>query len=105
MTGSDTAGPRVGKTICERTSLLPRSCVLSGHLAAVGVSLLTCGSPATGKGSLTGERDRHEGQDRDVKVGVVRFGGYDPSVADARLTAQTRPRRRRSACMSRPLSA
>src|SRR5919107_1454227 len=52
MTGSDTAGPRVGKTICERTSLLPRSCVLSGHLAAVGVSLLTCGSPATGKGSV-----------------------------------------------------
>src|SRR3954469_4894924 len=52
MTGSDKAGPRVGKTICERTSLLPRSCVVSGHLAAVGVSLLTCGSPATGKGSM-----------------------------------------------------
>jgi hypothetical protein len=41
----------VGKTICERTSLLPRSCVVSSHLAAVGVSL-TCESPATGKGSL-----------------------------------------------------
>jgi hypothetical protein len=42
----------VGKTVCEKTSLLPRSCVVSGHLAAVGVSLLTCASPATGKGSV-----------------------------------------------------
>src|SRR3954471_20968883 len=38
MTGSDTAGPRVGKTIRERTSLLPGYCASSGHLATVGVS-------------------------------------------------------------------
>ena len=44
----------MGKTVCEKTSLLPRSCVVSNHPAAVGVSLLTCGSPATGKGSLEG---------------------------------------------------
>jgi hypothetical protein len=43
----------VGKTVCEKTSLLPRSCVASGHLATAGVSLLTCGSPVTGKGSVT----------------------------------------------------
>ena len=45
----------MGKTVCEKTSLLPRSCLVSRHLAAVGVSLLTCGAPATGKGSVTGQ--------------------------------------------------
>jgi hypothetical protein len=44
----------VGKTVCEKTSLLPRSCAVSSHLAAVSVSPLTCGSPAIGKGSLSG---------------------------------------------------
>ena len=43
----------MGKTIREKTSLLPRSCVITGHLAVLGVSLLTCGSPATGKGSVS----------------------------------------------------
>lgn len=43
----------MGKTVCEKTSRLPRSCVVFGHPAAVGVSLLTCGSSATGKGSLS----------------------------------------------------
>src|SRR3954466_6929363 len=38
--------------ICERTSLLPRSCAPSGHLTALGVSL-TCQPSATGNGSLT----------------------------------------------------
>ena len=42
----------MGKTVCEKTSLLPRSCVVSGHLATAGVSLLTSQPPATGKGSL-----------------------------------------------------
>jgi hypothetical protein len=37
--------------ICGRTSLLPRSCTPSDHLAALGVSR-TCQSPATGNGSL-----------------------------------------------------
>src|ERR671921_567799 len=53
MTGSDTAGPRVGKTVCEKASLLPRSCAVSCHLAAVGVSRLTCPLPATGKASVS----------------------------------------------------
>jgi hypothetical protein len=43
----------VGKTVCEKTSLLPRSCAVSSHLAAVSVSPLTCGSPAIGKGSIS----------------------------------------------------
>jgi hypothetical protein len=42
----------VGKTIREKTSLLPGSCAPSGHLRAVGVSPFTCPPPATGKGSL-----------------------------------------------------
>src|SRR3954469_24483055 len=46
------AGPRVGKTIREKTSLLPGSCAPSGHLRAVGVSPFTSPPPATGKGSL-----------------------------------------------------
>jgi|tagenome__1003787_1003787.scaffolds.fasta_scaffold19489813_2 hypothetical protein len=46
---------------------------------------------------LTGQDDRNDGQDGDIKVGVVRFGEHAPSVPDARLTAQMRPRRRRSA--------
>src|SRR4051795_3686442 len=54
MTGLDTAGPRVGKTIREKTSLLPGSCALLGHLPALGVSP-TCQPPATGNGSLAGE--------------------------------------------------
>jgi hypothetical protein len=45
----------VGKTIREKTSLLPGSCAPSGHLRAVGVSPFTCPPPATGKGSLTNE--------------------------------------------------
>src|SRR5512135_3265534 len=52
MTGSDTAGPRVGKTIREKTSLLPRSCLVCCHLAAVGVSSDTDRPPATGNGSV-----------------------------------------------------
>src|SRR4051812_38164162 len=52
MTGLDTAGPRVRKTIREKTSLLPRSCALLGHLPALGVSP-TCQPPATGNGSVT----------------------------------------------------
>src|SRR3954463_13448538 len=51
MTGADTAGPRGGKTIREKTSLLPGSCASPGHLDAVGVSL-TCRPPATGNGSV-----------------------------------------------------
>ncbi len=43
----------MGKTVCEKTSLLPRSCASSRHLALVGVSGPTCQPPATGKGSLT----------------------------------------------------
>src|SRR3954447_19835401 len=39
--------------ICGRTSLLPRSCAPSGHLAALGVSP-TCRPSATGNGSLGG---------------------------------------------------
>jgi hypothetical protein len=31
----------VGKTICEKTSLLPRSCAVSPHVPVLGVSL-TC---------------------------------------------------------------
>src|SRR3954453_1170720 len=46
------AGPRVGKTIREKTSLLPGSCAPSGHLRAVGVSPFTSPPPATGKGSV-----------------------------------------------------
>jgi hypothetical protein len=42
----------VGKTIREKTSLLPGSCAPSGHLRAVGVSPFTCPPPATGKGSM-----------------------------------------------------
>src|SRR4051812_19725646 len=41
-----------GKTVCEKTSLLPRSCASSRHLALVGVSAPTCQPPATGKGSV-----------------------------------------------------
>ncbi len=42
----------MGKTICEKASLLPRSCASSRHLALVGVSGPTCQPPATGKGSV-----------------------------------------------------
>src|SRR5512135_1311296 len=55
VTGSDTAGPRVGKTIREKTSLLPRSCLVCCHLAAVGVSSDTDRPPATGNGSVAGK--------------------------------------------------
>src|SRR5215213_4722590 len=51
MTGSDTEGPRVEKTIREKTSLLPGSCAPPGHLDPAGVSL-TYRPPATGYGSL-----------------------------------------------------
>src|SRR4051794_38827761 len=58
------AGPRVGKTIREKTSLLPGSCAPSGHLRAVGVSPFTCPPPATGKGSMcdlvSHDRHRHD---------------------------------------------
>ena len=43
----------MGKTVCEKTSLLPGSCAVSPQLL-VGVSLLTCQPPATEKGSLCG---------------------------------------------------
>jgi transposase len=88
----------VGKTICERTSLLPRSCAVSGHLPAVGVSLLTCGLPATGKGSLTdaippirGRRGRprrrprelfaDRGYDHDIYRRQLRARGITPRIA------------------------
>src|SRR3954453_15631162 len=82
MTGSDKAGPRVGKTVCEKTSLLPRSCVVSGHLAAVGVSLLTCGFPATGKGSVTGG-DRLLFADQGAVLLPRRFAAGPHCFADA----------------------
>jgi hypothetical protein len=51
-------GDRIGHSwtsvadICGRTSLLPRSCAVSPHLPAVGVSLTCQPLAATGKGSL-----------------------------------------------------
>ena len=43
----------MGKAVCRKTSLLPRSCVVSGHPTAIGASLLTCDYPATEKGSMS----------------------------------------------------
>src|SRR4051812_11114705 len=81
-----------GKTVCEKTSLLPRSCVVSGHLAVLGVSLLTCGSPATGKASLS----RYVGAARKVTGGGRRsapaakpaYAGYDPAAVRAWAAGQ-----------------
>ncbi len=56
--------------ICGRTSLLPRSCAPSGHLAALGVSL-TCQSSVTGNGSLTAAIGRG---------GVARSSGANTGV-------------------------
>jgi hypothetical protein len=42
----------VGKTIREKTSLLPGSCASPGHPATVGVSPLTCQPPLLGKAQL-----------------------------------------------------
>ncbi len=47
-----------GEDISEKTSLLPRSCAVPPHLAAVGVSPLTCDSTATGKASVVALADR-----------------------------------------------
>jgi hypothetical protein len=45
--------PRVGKTIREMTSLLPRFCAPLGHPPTLGVSRLTHQPSATGKGSVS----------------------------------------------------
>ncbi len=79
----------MGKTIREKTSLPPRSCVVSRSPAAVGVSL-TCQPSATGNGSLTVVQHFYRGVAGSMRRHVSHHGlpaGTSPSRLASTTTA------------------
>jgi len=77
----------VGKTIREKTSVLPRSYASSRHLALVQVSSPGCQPPATGKGSVTPVSIRPD-RSRRSSIAVRPLLVDRDVVADAGVDAQ-----------------
>ncbi len=81
----------MGLNSCGRTSLLPRSCAVSCHLTSVGVLTLTCGSPATGKGSVSaGAGPQVMAAPRNTALNLNRLDG-NTNIARAQRQANWQP--------------